>query len=181
VNLFVENPFWIVFLGAVSCLTPLLLWSNTGQRVWLKLFLLLFVGFAAWLSFERWYETDREAIFRSVYHYRDLVRGNRLEELKQHLAPELRGKIQLDLGKYTFTDCGVSNMNAKPEITNRGGETRAEITFVASATVRELGSSGPVQVRLYLRKVGPGQWLVTRYAAKRMGSSAEFADSFDQL
>jgi hypothetical protein len=181
VHLFVENPFWLVFLGAICCLTPLLLWSNTGERVWLRVFMILLLGFSAWLGFERWYETDRESLFRSVYHYRDLVRSNRIEELQQHMSPELRGKIQSDLGKYTFVDCGVSNMAANPTFNYQGDETQAEIHFVASATVRELGSSGPIKVRLFMRKVGPGKWVVTRYEGSRLGSKAGYVDSFDKL
>ncbi len=178
---FVENPFAIVFIGIVFCLIPLLLWSNTGQSVWLKVLVGSIAFFAAWLTFERYYETDRESLHRTIYMYRDLVRNNQIDELLQHVDPALQMRVNTELKRYTFTNCNVSNMTNDPKFVQRAGEIETEMNFMATATITEFGNVGPLKIRLRLRKIGPGQWLVTEAAAARLGPNQPFVDSFDRF
>lgn len=180
-SFFVENPVYIVGLGIITCLTPLLLWSNTGSGVWLRLLVFGLVFFSSWLAFERWYETDRESLYRTVYHYRDLVRDNKIDELLQHVHPDLRARVGDRLKKYHFLNCNVSQVSQKPTFTVEGGKDLAELQFLSSATVREFGSGGPIRIRLKLEKLGPGRWLVVEVQSAMMGANQPFVDFLDHL
>ena len=180
-TMFVENPVFIIIIGVIFCSIPVLMWSNTGESFWLKLLIAGVVLFGSWLAFERNYETDRESLYRTVYMYRDLVRGNKIQELLQHVDPQLKSRIDVELGRYEFTNCNVTNLSNKPEFSTRNGEVLAEIQFLATATIQQLGSAGPIKVRLKLRKVGPGKWSVIEAAAGRLGPNQPFVDSFDRL
>jgi hypothetical protein len=181
VSFLVENPLYIIGLGIITCLTPLLLWSHTGSTAWLRLLLGCVVFFAAWLAFERWYETDRESLHRTVYHYRDLVRDNKIDELLQHVHPDLRSRVGGRLNKYHFLNCNVSQVSQKPTIKVQAGQTTADLEFLSSATVREFGSGGPIRIRLKLEKLGPGKWLVVEVQSAMMGANQPFVDFLDHL
>jgi hypothetical protein len=181
VSFFVENPIYIIGLGIIICLTPLLLWSHTGSSAWLRLLIVCLAFFAGWLTFERWYETDRESLHRTVYHYRDLVRENKIDELLQHVHPDLRAQVSGRLNKYYFLNCNVSQVTHKPTFSVEAGKTMAELQFLSSATVRELGSGGPIRIRLKLEKLGPGRWLVVEVQSAMLGSNQPFVDFLDHL
>lgn len=180
-SFFVENPAYIVGLGVITCLTPLLLWSHTGNSAWLRLLLFCLALFAGWLTFERWYETDRESLYRTVLHYRDLVRDNKIDELLEHVHPDLRNRVGGRLNRYHFLNCNVSQISNKPVFTVEAGKTMAETQFLSSATVREFGSGGPIRIRLKLEKLGPGRWLVVEVQSAMMGANQPFVDFLDHL
>ncbi|MBL8892203.1 MAG: hypothetical protein JNL67_19665 [Planctomycetaceae bacterium] len=178
--MFVENPLTIVILGTIACLTPLVLWTHTGQSGWLKLLLVGICFFAGLLTFERWYETDRESLYRTIYHYRDLVRKNEIDELLTHLDERHRAQVGANLKKYRFTNCNVTQLSRDPKFDVREGVTTAEIEFLATGTVADLGTGGPIRVRLQLNKIGPGTWKVMEVSHARMGSD-DFEDAFRNL
>jgi len=178
--MFVENPFTIIILGALACLTPLILWSNTGHSSWLKLLLVGLCFFGGLLAFERWYETDRESLYRTIYGYRDLVRKNEIDELLKHLHPDRRALVKNNLGKYDFLDCNVSQLSREPKMSTKDGHTIAEIEFLATARVQDLGTGGPIRIRLQMKKTAPGTWMVLEVSHARLGSN-HFDDSFQNL
>lgn len=178
--LFVENPFSIVILGAIACLTPLVLWTHTGHPRWLKLLIAGLCFFGALLAFERWYETDRESLYRTIYQYRDLVRENKIAALMEHLHPNRRAQVSHNLGKYQFLDCNVSQLSRRPVISNKDGKVVAEMEFLATARVADFGTGGPIRVRLRMEKTGPGTWMVTDVFHASLGSE-HFDDSFRNL
>ncbi|MDP1563590.1 MAG: hypothetical protein Q8M16_19600 [Pirellulaceae bacterium] len=178
--LFVENPFSIVILGAIACLTPLVLWTHTGHPRWMKLLIAGLCFFGALLAFERWYETDRESLYRTIYQYRDLVRKNEIAELMEHLHPDRRAQVSHNLGKYQFLDCNVSQLSRNPVVSNKDGKVVAEIEFLATARVADFGTGGPVRIRLRMEKTGPGTWMVTGVSHALLGSD-HFDDSFRNL
>lgn len=178
--MFVENPFTIVILGTIACLTPLVLWTHTGHPRWLKLLLAGIVCFAGLLAFERWYETDRESLYRTIYQYRDLVRKNEIDELLTHLDVRHRAEVGRQLKQYQFINCNVSQLSRDPKFTVRDGVITAEIEFLATGTVEGLGTGGPIRVRLQLNKIEPGKWMVKEVSHARMGSD-HFEDAFRNL
>lgn len=178
--MFVENPFTIVILGTVACLTPLVLWTHTGHSGWMKLLLAGICFFVGLLVFERCYETDRESLYRTIYYYRDLVRKNEIDELVTHVDARHQAEISRNLKKYRFTNCNVSQLSREPIFTVHDGVTTGEIEFLATGTVEDLGSGGPIRVRLKLNKTGPGKWMVMEVAHSRMGSD-DFEDAFRGL
>jgi hypothetical protein len=178
--MFVENPFTIVVLGTIACLTPLILWTHTGHQSWLKLLVAGVCFFAALLAFERWYETDRESLYRTVYQYRDLVRDNKIDELLGHLHPDRRAQVGSSLKKYQFINCNVSQLSRDPKFSSEGGVTMAQMEFLATATVEEFGTGGPIRVRLQMKKTGPGTWMVMEVSHARMGSEI-YEDAFENL
>lgn len=175
--MFVENPFTIVILGVIACLTPLILWTHTGHARWLKLLLFGICFFGGLLGFERWYETDRESLYRTIYEYRDLVRRNDIAELLEHLHPDRRAQVSIDLGEFQFLDCNVSQLSRQPVMTKEDGRVIAEIEFLATARVEEFGTAGPIRIRLRMEKTGPGKWMVIDVFNARLGEK-EFENSF---
>jgi hypothetical protein len=178
--MFVENPFTIIVLGVIACLTPLILWANTGHSTWLKLLMFAVCFFGGLLAFERWYETDRESLHRTIYIYRDLVRKNQIEELLKHLHPDRQKQVGDNLGKYQFLDCNVSQLSRQPEFSNKDGQVIAQMEFLATARVEHFGMGGPIRIRLLMKKTGPGKWMVMEVSHARLGSE-HFEDAFRNL
>jgi|GEM_PF-1524750 len=170
----VENPYFIVLLGLITSIIPLMFWYNFGETKWLITTGLCIAAFAGWLFLERSYETDRESLYRTVYDYAQLVRENKIDELATQVDPSLG--LQNDaknlLKRYVFNGCGVSGLSKDPIITQANGQTNATIEFMGTASMRQ-GETGPamqtppIKVKLSFRKLAPGKWLVIDYAFAR--------------
>lgn len=171
---FVENPYFIVLLGVLTTIIPLMFWYNFGDMKWLTISGICIAAFAGWLCFERSYETDRESLYRTVYHYADLVRQDRIDELVSHVDPNLGLQSQASnlMKRYSFNGCGVSGLSKDPAIEQSGEQTTASIEFLGTASLRE-GDAGPsmqtppIKVKLTFKKLGVGEWMVIDYAFAR--------------
>lgn len=180
--MFFENPYFIVILGFVATLTPMIFWFNLGETKWLIATAGCLAFFGIWLLIERTVETDRESLHRTIYEYAELVRQNKIDELMQHVDPDLNVRQQArgTLSKYEFVACGVTSLSREPEVKQAGSTVVAEIEFVGTASARVNGSGGvmtspPIRVRLRFRKLSPGKWQVTDYDWARMGKDPVFS------
>lgn len=166
-----ENPLFIVVLGSAATFIPLMLWVNTGSVKLLYVALGCVVAFGSWLFLERSVETDREALHRIVYEMRDLVRKNKIETLMDdYVDAELRNMVDVEMNRFEFVGCGVSNLTNHPEYFERGGQKFAVVKFMGSATASNFERTlGPVNMRLELKKEGPGRWIVVDYGYRLLG------------
>lgn len=170
-----ENPFFIVVLGVLATFIPFMLWVSVGEsRTLLYIGLASLAFFATWLSIERYVETDREAVHRTIYELRDLVRKNQIDELLEYVETPSKSAVWEELKRFDFVGCGVSNLSNHPDFRQAGGETYAEVTFIGSARAKNYsGTLGPVRLKLELRKAAPGEWKVVDYGYKLMGDQSD--------
>lgn len=165
-----ENPFFIVVIGVLATAFPLMIWWSTGDRRFLYGILFSLLVFAGWLTVERYVETDREAVHRTIYELRDLVRENKIDELLTYVESEAKGAASAELKRFEFVGCGVSQLSNQPEFWTKDGEKFARVNFIGSATASNFDRTlGPVKLQLTLREASPGNWKVVDYGYKLLG------------
>jgi len=126
-----EQP-WTIGIGG-ALLTMMLLggWIKTWNLWLLAAAIAALSGAVILVGVERWVETPREEVQRTLLEIAADIETNDLDQILQHISehsPGMIAKARAELPKHHFKSIKITSIE-KIEINNRGHEPRAYIEF----------------------------------------------------
>lgn len=168
-----ESPVTIVLLGVAALGVLSTVWVQTGKSAVLAVMAAVFVALIVGLAVERFVETDREKLERTIRQIARDVRANDRPRLYKHIDPaatELRARAQAEIPNYEFSDCTVTKIDRVAILADKRPK-EAEADFMVrvagnfSFQGQHLGEGTHFRyIRLYFVQDKDGEWKVRDYA-----------------
>lgn len=171
-NLFYDQPAWIIVFGVIAIAIAAIIWSQTGRNVWLYAAASALALMLALLGLERFLISDTEALKLTVRQIARDVASNDRQLLYPHIhssATALRQKADAELPSYQFTECTVTKIYAV-EVTGDKVPKTGRVEFIVRVAGDfsyrgEGGISGQFlrYVILHFEQETDGKWRIKDY------------------
>lgn len=168
-------PIWIV--GAIALTMAFIVFIQTRASGALVAIIVVVAITASLLLLERYIETPREAVERSLYEVADRVEANDMDGALSYLAPTadaaIRKEIVETMPQFVFE---VANVLGEPKIDvdAAGNSATVECRGVVVGKLRRDGMKVGADDRLTLQWIRQGdRWLIESYtSAENWGRAA---------
>jgi hypothetical protein len=172
INYLAENAIVIWMCGAVLVTMCGIVYYQTKASTALLAMLVAVLTTASLLVAERWIETPREAVVRSLQEIADAIEANDLPEVLSHIAPNATPVRSDAEALMPLVKVNKANIVGTPEVTLNIATQPLTATVVSQgfidATLKKNGMKGGYLDRVTIEYVLDGdRWLIESYRADR--------------
>ena len=159
---FTENSFFPSCLGIFLTIAFLGLAVSSGEKLMLKIGLVIGLLTALLITTEVLIVTDREQVENSLYDMASAMRKNDFDHVFEYLeSDELVRRAKSNLRDATCHSCNITAIN---EVTVNDDTASADFAAYASASNKNFPSPTPVQRRIKLLfKKRDGNWKISDF------------------
>ena len=159
---FTENSFFPSCLGIFLTIAFLGLAVSSGEKLMLKIGLVIALLTALLITTEVLIVTDREQVENSLYDMASAMRKNDFDHVFEYLeSDELVRRAKSNLRDATCHSCNITAIN---EVTVNDDTATADFAAYASASNKNFPSPTPVQRRIKLLfKKRDGNWKISDF------------------